>query len=523
MPVEISPYVGFRKDRRDVHSLWERFNAGLLATEEPHDPYHELLLAEWRRCSALGVDVAMNVGLRLEPDAFQRQLRRERLLLDTALPLVRDVGVFLGGVPGIIMLTDGTGTVLYIGGDDAVRERAATLSGIVEGSQWNEATAGTNGIGTAIALRRPVHVFATEHFCEGWHTWTCAGAPIFDVDGRTVLGVVDFTTIETDFRDQALGLSVSLANSIQARMALHRELERGKVLMAFGEAARRWPHDDLLALDHAGAPLAATPNERCRQLVERWSARDAMPLVRETLPVTAPGGERIGSVLVLARPAGYQRVFLDPASWVAAQGHAPSSAVATHAEPVQGAVGSRIDAPPSAAAPRIECFGDFVTADGDTARLLGDLRRIAAADVNVLLTGETGTGKELLARHLHAASPRASQPYVAVNCGAITESLMESAFFGYVRGAFSGADPRGRAASDATQGDGLASVRAYERTVVIAALRRHHHVNRAADALGIARSTLYRKFAELDIRPSDFVGRGDPLVDLQAGSTAGRS
>ncbi len=343
MPVESSPYVGFRKDRHGAHDLWERFNAGLVPSEEPpHDPYQQLLLAEWRRCSALGVDVAMNVGRRLAPEVFQRQLRRERLLLDTALPLVRDVGAFLGGVPGIIALTDGTGTVLYIGGDEAVRERAATLSGIVEGSQWNEASAGTNGIGTAIALRRPVHVFATEHFCEGWHTWTCAGAPIFDADGRTVLGVVDFTTIETDFRDQALGLSVSLANSIQARMALHRELERGKVLMALGEAARRYPHDDLVALDHAGAPLAATPNERCRHMLERWNARETMPVVRETLPVTAPGGECIGSVLVLAAPAGYQRVFRDPALVVEAQ--AQSSAA---------------DASP----PRVDCFGDFVTAD----------------------------------------------------------------------------------------------------------------------------------------------------------------
>ena len=51
MPVESSPYVGFRKDRSDAYGLWERFNAGLVPTNEPGEPYHRLLLAEWRRCS----------------------------------------------------------------------------------------------------------------------------------------------------------------------------------------------------------------------------------------------------------------------------------------------------------------------------------------------------------------------------------------------------------------------------------------------------------------------------------------
>jgi sigma-54 dependent transcriptional regulator, acetoin dehydrogenase operon transcriptional activator AcoR len=433
MMPEPSPYIGYQKDSRGVRHLWERFNAGLLDADERRPAYHQLLLADWRRCSALGVKATMATGHLLAGDVFAQRRQADQLLLQTSIPIIQDVGHFLVDVPGILILTESSGTVLHISGDAAVKERAAGLSGIVEGSQWNEASAGSNGIGSALTRGAPVHVFASEHYCEGWHTWSCAAAPVFDTDGHSVLGIVDFTTVETDFRDQALGLAVSLANTIQARLALHRELERRRVLTAFGDAARHYPHDDLLALDHAGRPLAHTPNERCRLLAQRWGTHDGegAPPVRQRIDVTAPGSSApIGCIVLLAPPAGYQRVFRAQVS--------PLPVVSP--------------APVVAAAPAV--FGEFISADADTRRMLGDLQRLARADVNLLITGETGTGKELLARHLHTLSPRAGEPYLAVNCGAISEALMESTFFGYVRGAFTGADPRGHAGCFESAGAG---------------------------------------------------------------------
>jgi transcriptional regulator with GAF, ATPase, and Fis domain len=84
-------------------------------------------------------------------------------------------------------------------------------------------------------------------------------------------------------------------------------------------------------------------------------------------------------------------------------------------------------------------FGDLIGTNPSLVEVFNKVKKVATTDISVLITGETGTGKELIAREVHRRSARKDGPFVVVNCGAIPENLMESELFGHVRGAFTGA------------------------------------------------------------------------------------
>ncbi|MBA5603751.1 sigma 54-interacting transcriptional regulator [Duganella sp. FT3S] len=107
---------------------------------------------------------------------------------------------------------------------------------------------------------------------------------------------------------------------------------------------------------------------------------------------------------------------------------------------VRAGLGRLPDLPASLAA---TALGQLDTGDGRMAQVIAKLRKVAGTDIAVLITGETGSGKEWLAQAIHRDSPRARQPFVAINCASIPETLIESELFGYEEGAFTGARRKG--------------------------------------------------------------------------------
>jgi two-component system, NtrC family, response regulator GlrR len=115
----------------------------------------------------------------------------------------------------------------------------------------------------------------------------------------------------------------------------------------------------------------------------------------------------------------------------------------------------RLSSPPASSGTPESWRAELITRSSSMEDLLSQARRVAASDASVCIFGASGTGKELLARAIHRASPRAEAPFVAVNCGAIPEGLLESELFGHKKGSFTGAVADRRGLFQAAQGGTL--------------------------------------------------------------------
>lgn len=113
---------------------------------------------------------------------------------------------------------------------------------------------------------------------------------------------------------------------------------------------------------------------------------------------------------------------------------------------------SPIDAKSDGSGEALRRLGDFITTSASVGKMLARLESVARTDATVLIEGETGTGKELIARAIHASSPRAAKPFIVVDCGAVNEGVLESQLFGHVKGAFTGAVVDRQGAFEAAQG-----------------------------------------------------------------------
>lgn len=200
-------------------------------------------------------------------------------------------------------------------------------------------------------------------------------------------------------------------------------------------------------------------SEQCDIVVSEASVsqRHATISADETLVVTDLGsrnGTRLGSVLLEpgrgARAPVGSTLVLGGVTILVQRSEEWTSDVWRCAAPLGSQLPSR--SPSVRVRAQREATESFVTHEPEVLELLGFARRIASSDLSVLLLGETGVGKDLLARAIHESSPRASAPLVTLNCAAIPENLVESELFGHERGAFSGAVNAKRGLFEAAHG-----------------------------------------------------------------------
>ncbi|MGW2742403.1 GAF domain-containing protein [Streptomyces sp. NPDC001450] len=198
-------------------------------------PVRNVVAESWRRSAQAGVgpDGAASVEL---TDGDLGAHRAEHPLA-RVMPLFRELmGTFAADGEHLLAVCDAHGRLLWVEGHPATR-RLADRMNFVPGARWSETAVGTNAPGTAVALDRPVQVFAAEHFIRRVQPWTCAAAPVHDPHTGRVLGAVDITGGDGLAHPHSLGFVQAVARAAESQLALlapPRRAEDTAMLRALG-------------------------------------------------------------------------------------------------------------------------------------------------------------------------------------------------------------------------------------------------------------------------------------------------
>jgi transcriptional regulator of acetoin/glycerol metabolism len=340
-----------------------------------------------------------------------------------------------------LLLTDASGIILCEKVDPTLQPMFRG-AGLIAGADWSERTEGTNGIGTCIAERRAVTVHRDEHFNSRHIGLTCSGALIRD-PADEIIAVLDASCVgSNDTRASQLHTMalVNMSAHIIEKCLFLRRYQHCQILRFHCRPEFvNLLHDGALALTTDGTVIAAD-----RTAVNLLAANGRNALTGR--PLEEIFDARVADFLSLRNTT---RQALLPVRDLR-KGHryfvslhdGAGNASLTHAGQTPHRAREVVHVVPDAGTP-VLTLEDLAGEDPQFLRSVRNARRIADSGVPVLLQGPTGSGKEVFAQALHMASGRAGRPFVAVNCAAIPDTLIEAELFGYKPGAFTGARKEG--------------------------------------------------------------------------------
>jgi transcriptional regulator of acetoin/glycerol metabolism len=372
------------------------------------------ILRSWTRCAGLGLCMAGRPSVEpMAAKALKDLHEQHDLLRRWCRPELEALSIEAQAADGIVILTDASGLVLERLGSMNFADRAARVA-LSPGVSWREGATGTNAIGTAIAERRPIEVRGSEHYFELHRILSCSAAPIIDPRGQTI-GVLDLSGPASAHPTHALGLVRFAVNQIEHRM-FDEGFERSNVLRF-----------------HPNQAMLGTPREGIAVFDDhKLIAANRHGLDLLGLDADALGTCRFGDLFACGFTGLVERCQL--------RSHRGVSFFARLRRPVERIAPT---APPRLAVGMRACPAPWF--DETTLAARDRAVRMLDADIPVLLQGETGAGKEIFARQVHACGARSTKAFVAINCAALPESLIESELFGYEEGAFTGARRHGHA------------------------------------------------------------------------------
>lgn len=425
-------------------------NAQVIELIDPGTEGHlEFIRRAHQRSTAAGLDTTAKVDIAPAAGSTLKELiEKNNRLKSCALPFMETLYEQVVNTHSMVLLTDASGTIIESLGDDDFLVKAQKVA-LAPGVTWSEEYKGTNAIGTALIEELPTVVHGQDHFLDVNRFLTCSAAPIFDPNG-VAIGVLDVTGDYRSYHRHTMGLVRMSAQMIENHLfnssfqdaIIVQFHQRGEFLGSVVEGAAAFsPAGKFLAANRAamvqfgmssnalkshtfsslfGMPLSA--------LIDHYRTCNPIPLI-----LCLHNGNQVTAKASLGN-VGRGRIF-DSVGLV--KNNADAAVIQNQAPVAQKANTT------CQKSRHLSSLKYLNTGDNQVARIIEKVGKVIDKDIPILILGETGTGKEILAQAIHNDSPRQDKPFVAVNCASIPETLIESELFGYEDGAFTGAKKKG--------------------------------------------------------------------------------
>lgn len=417
--------------------------------------------ASWVRSREAGVNPDDSVTRRqLSQEEYQNILDKNTLLIEIAGPLVRtfkDMAVLHSGY--VLYLCDKDGAFLL---QEGKMMRMAT-----EGLIWNEHNVGTNVHFLSMQSKQPVQLLGPEHYMRSLEGLIASAAPILDESGEVIAALIlsqplidkPWESSYQNLRSHTLGLITALAAAVEAQIKLHKSNEKLKesnehlkvvndhLLTANGtlEATVSFIDEGIITVDRngmilninrEGAKILKLKND-IKETINR-NIQDFLNSQSNIMPLISKGrNSDIEETICIGNDEQPYMINIRPILNPSSKEVDVAVLRLNHTEKINALVASK-----SGGIARYT-FDAIIGESEAFKRTVTLAQRFARSPENILLIGESGSGKELFAQAIHNIySPQG--PFMAVNCAAMPRELIESELFGYEGGSFTGAERSGR-------------------------------------------------------------------------------
>ncbi len=433
-----------RRLNKSIYLQWKKFIKG--ENDIDTTVVSPETLGEWLHCREMNIDpLAKPQNVLLTGDALQEKISANQEFINISQPFARRLFQFTKNRNYSVGLIDKDGYLINV----LIEEKHIIYNkmfNFVPGSRWTKEYAANCPTASVLNRKKPMQMMGANHYIKFFHFITTSAAPIFDPDGR-MMGCISVSNFYLDTHPHTLFMAVAAAQAIENEWRVQKALVQYKTAFAQTDIAASLQKvilssipEALIVVNHEGDIM--TINEKASRMFALGNVSVPGMALRKIFK-----GEENASFLAAAEQM--DSVSDKEVRIRTAQGAGDYSLTCNCITLSGGAVigklliFSEIQRIKSLVARTIGAkanftFNDVRCRDKDFKKILDQARGVSPSTSNVLLLGESGTGKDILAQAIHNASPRKDGPYVAINCAAIPRDLIASELFGHAEGAYTG-------------------------------------------------------------------------------------